>query len=91
MPFGCGTATLPLITPNRLRAQVVALYLLCANLLGLSLGPTAVGAITDYVYKDPTQIGKAMGIVAAILFICGALMLTTATKPYCQIIRTQTN
>lgn len=91
MPFGCGTATLPLITPNRLRAQVVALYLLCANLLGLSLGPTAVGAITDYVYKDPTQIGKAMGIVAAILFICGALMLTTAIKPYCQIIRTQTN
>ena len=91
MPFGCGTATLPLITPNRLRAQVVALYLLCANLLGLSLGPTAVGAITDYVYKDPTQIGKAMGIVAPILFVCGALILTTAIKPYCQIIRTQTN
>ena len=91
MPFGCGTATLPLITPNRLRAQVVALYLLCANLLGLSLGPTAVGAITDYVYKDPTQIGKAMGIIAPILFVCGALILTTAIKPYCQIIRTQDN
>ena len=89
MPFGCGTATLPLITPNRLRAQVVALYLLCANLLGLSLGPTAVGAITDYVYKDPTQIGKALGIVAPILFICGALILTYAIKPYCTIIRSQ--
>lgn len=89
MPFGCGTATLPLITPNRLRAQVVALYLLCANLLGLSLGPTAVGAITDYVFKDPTQIGKALGIVAPILFICGALILTSAIKPYSNIIRSQ--
>ena len=89
MPFGCGTATLPLITPNRLRAQVVALYLLCANLLGLSLGPTVVGAVTDYVFKDPTQIGRALGIVAPILFICGALILTYAIKPYCKIIQAQ--
>ena len=87
MPFGCGTATLPLVTPNRLRAQVVALYLLCANLLGLSLGPTAVGAVTDYVFKDPAEIGRALGIVAPILFICGALILTHAIKPYCKIIQ----
>lgn len=89
MPFGCGTATLPLVTPNRLRAQVVAIYLLCANLLGLTLGPTSVGAITDYVYKDESRLGDALGIVAPTLYLLGILILIIAVKPYAKIISGQ--
>ena len=89
MPFGCGTATLPLVTPNRLRAQVVAIYLLCANLLGLTLGPTCVGAITDYIFKDESRLGDALGIVAPFLYIVGIFILIFALKPYAQIMQTQ--
>ena len=89
MPFGCGTATLPLVTPNRLRAQVVAIYLLCANLLGLTLGPTCVGAITDYIFKDESRLGDALGIVAPFLYIVGVFILIFALKPYAQIMQTQ--
>ena len=86
MPFGCGTATLPLVTPNRLRAQVVAIYLLCANLLGLTLGPTSVGAITDYVFKDERRLGDALGIVAPGLYLIGGIILMLAFKPYGKIM-----
>ena len=89
MPFGCGTAALPLVTPNRLRAQVVAIYLLCANLLGLTLGPTAVGAVTDYVFKDESRLGDSLSVVAPVLYLAGALVLLMAVKPYAQIIRKQ--
>ena len=86
MPFGCGTATLPLVTPNRLRAQVVAIYLLCANLLGLTLGPTSVGAITDYVFKDESRLGDALGIVVPGLYLIGGIILMLAFKPYGKIM-----
>lgn len=89
MPFGCGTATLPLVTPNRLRAQVVAIYLLCANLLGLTLGPTTVGAITDYVFKDESRLGDALGIVAPSLYLIGICIIIIAIKPYAKIMSDQ--
>ena len=89
MPFGCGTAALPLVTPNRLRAQVVAIYLLCANLLGLSLGPTAVGILTDFVYKDESRLGDALGIIAPTFYILGAIIICFALAPYAKIIKGQ--
>ena len=86
MPFGCGTATLPLVTPNRLRAQVVAIYLLVANLLGLTLGPTGVGFISDFVFRDETMIGVSLAIVAPVLLLCGALIASFAVAPYRKLI-----
>lgn len=89
LPFGCGTATLPLITPNRLRAQIVAVYLLVANLLGLTLGPTGVGMLTDYVFKDPGKIGWSLGIAAPILLLLGAVIAISAIAPYRTAVRAQ--
>jgi MFS family permease len=86
MPFGCGTATLPLVTPNRLRAQVVAIYLLVANLLGLTLGPTGVGLITDFVFRDPNMINVSLAIAAPVLLLIGALTASIAIAPYKQLI-----
>ena len=89
MPFGCGTAALPLVTPNRLRAQVVAIYLLCANLLGLTLGPTAVGIMTDYIFKDESRLGDAIGLIAPIFYILGTLIICLAITPYTKVIKKQ--
>lgn len=89
MPFGCGTATLPIISPNRLRAQVVAVYLLIANLLGLTLGPTGVGFITEYVFEDPLRIGDAMAIATPLFYVLGALLVVFALKPYTNIVANQ--
>lgn len=87
LPFGCGTSTLPLVAPNRLRAQVVAVYLLIANLLGNTVGPTGVGAMTDYIFKDEARLGDAISLVAPILYIIGAIIAALAIKPYASIIK----
>lgn len=82
IPFGCGTAVLPLISPNRIRAQVVAVYLLIANLIGFTCGPTSVGFLTDYVFEDPMMVGRSLSIAPAIFLVSGALVLSLALLPY---------
>ena len=64
-----------LITPNRMRGQVIALYQLFANLIGLGLGPTVVAATTDYVFGYDEAIGKSIALCAAILCPLGGFVL----------------
>ena len=35
------------LVPERMRAMSIALLFLCANLIGIGLGPLAVGALSD--------------------------------------------
>ncbi len=85
-PFGCGTAVLPLISPNRIRAQIVAIYLLIANLLGFTLGPTSVGMLTDYVFRDPALIGYSLSIAPPIFLFLGFCLVVWAIPPYREIV-----
>lgn len=86
VPFGCGTAVLPMVSPNRYRAQVVALYLLIANLLAFTCGPTSVGLLTDYVFGDPKLIGYSLAIAPAIFIAIGSVLVFVALKPYREIM-----
>jgi MFS family permease len=72
---GITGGTLQLMTPNRMRGQVTALYQLVANLIGLGLGPTVVAATTDYVFGYDAAIGKSIALSAAILCPLGGFIL----------------
>jgi len=82
MPFGTGTATLPQIAPNRVRAQVVSVYLLIANLLGFTVGPTSVALVTDFFFADDSLLKYSLAIVAPLLMVCGAFIVATGLKSY---------
>jgi MFS family permease len=82
VPFGAGVSTFPLITPNRMRAQVVAVYLLIANLLGFSAGPVLIAAITDNVFADPTAIGSSLALAVPATLILGLVLVAYALIPY---------
>ncbi|MEQ8514881.1 MAG: hypothetical protein RIC38_04695, partial [Chromatocurvus sp.] len=86
VPFGCGTAVLPLISPNRIRAQIVALYLLVANLLGFTLGPTSVGMLTDYVFRDPALIGYSLSIAPAVFLLLGFSLVIWSLPKYRAVV-----
>lgn len=86
VPFGCGTAVLPLISPNRIRAQIVALYLLVANLLGFTLGPTSVGMLTDYVFRDPALIGYSLSIAPAVFLLLGFFLVIWSLPKYRAVV-----
>ena len=72
---GLAGGTLQLMTPNRMRGQVTAVYQLVANLIGLGLGPTVVAATTDYVFGYDEAIGKSIALTAAILCPLGGFIL----------------
>lgn len=72
---GIAGGALQLMTPNRMRGQVMALYLLAANLIGLGLGPTFIAATTDYVFGYDAAIGKSIALCSAILCPIGAFIL----------------
>ena len=50
-----------------MRGQVMALYLLVANLIGLGLGPTVIAITTDFVFGYDAAIGKSIALSAGIL------------------------
>lgn len=72
---GLAGGTLQLMTPNRMRGQVIAVYQLAANLIGLGLGPTVVAATTDHVFGYDAAIGKSIALSAAVLCPLGGWLL----------------
>jgi MFS family permease len=62
-PYGAAAAAVQELTPNRMRAQVSALYLFVVNILGLGLGPTAVALLTDYVFRDDAAVRYSLSVV----------------------------
>ena len=82
LPHGIAPAALQPVTPNQMRAQVSALYLLAVNLIGLGIGPTFVALLTDYIYEDPALVGHSLATVVAISAPLSALVLYTGLKYY---------
>ena len=80
--YGAAPASLQLITPNRMRATVSALYLLVVNLVGLTMGPIVVGALTDYVFHDKGAVGVSAAIVGACSAAFAAVCFALLAKPY---------
>jgi len=71
MPFAAGSAAIPAVAPNRMRAQLTAVYLLIANLVGAGAGPWAIAAFTDGVLGDPARLYVSLSIVALMLLLAG--------------------
>jgi hypothetical protein len=72
-----------------MRAQVLAVYLLVANLLGYTAGPTLIAWLTDKVYADPKAIGQSLGIAPPGVMIVGLILLALAIVPYRQLLKRQ--
>jgi MFS family permease len=75
------SASLALLAPNELRGQLSALAFTLYSILGLGLGPTLVGALTDFVFKDQAKIGLSLALVLGAGVPVGAVMLRMAMKP----------
>jgi MFS family permease len=70
------------ITPGRQRAQVMAVYLLITNLLGLGLGPVLAGMLTDHVFSGPGSNSAALFTLSVTALPAGVLLLILARKPF---------
>jgi MFS family permease len=78
---GVPPAALQLVTPNNYRGQISAGYLFSFNLIGTGVGPTLVGAITTYVFKDDAKVGLAILTNAAVVLPLALLAILSAMAP----------
>lgn len=79
---GLPVAALQAIAANRIRARVVALYLLIGNVIGFTVGPTGVALISDYWLGDPGKIGTAIAILSGFVTPLGLFALVLARRPF---------
>lgn len=83
---GVAGAALQLITPNQLRARMVAVYFLVANLIGLGLGPTAIALVTDQVFGDDGALRYAIAVVTIVALPLAALVITLGLRPFARSV-----
>ncbi len=87
VPFGtmafpmAGTA-IGLVTPNELRGQVSALYMLVINAVGLGIGPMLVGAMSDYVFTGGDGIRYGLALVNLVTAPLALWLIWRARAPY---------
>ncbi|TKJ80320.1 MFS transporter [Pseudomonas sp. CFBP13509] len=80
--LGVAPAALQLVLPNNLRAQVSAIYMLTANLVGLGLGPTVIAIVTDYGYRNEAMLKYSLATTIPIVALLAAIVLLSGFKAY---------
>ncbi|HYQ54286.1 MAG TPA: MFS transporter [Pseudomonas sp.] len=79
-PMPASTAAMQILSPNQVRAQVSAVFLLISNLLGLGLGTTLVALITDRYFGVPAAVGSSMSIVSFAASLLAIVLLAKGCK-----------
>jgi hypothetical protein len=70
-----GPTSVQVVTPGPIRAQVAAIWLMVANLVGIGFGPTSVALVTDYVLRDEMAVGRSIAIVGVITLVAGIVIV----------------
>ncbi len=79
-PFAGGYAALQELTPNRMRAQAVAVLLFCMNLVGGGFGPTLIALFTDFVFQDTQALPYALSLSAALTLPVAVALLVVLLR-----------
>jgi hypothetical protein len=81
-PFGIAPAAIQQMMPATMRGQASAVYLFSINLIGLGIGPTAVGALTQYAFRSDAAVRYSLVIVTSVACALAAGLLCGALKPF---------
>ena len=77
---GLGPSALQAVTPNKMRGQVIAIYLLLLNLLAQIGGQSAPAFLNNYVFHDEMMLGTSLSITVGVAAVAAILLLTAAAK-----------
>jgi len=86
LPSGVAYASLQLITPNQMRGQVVAMYVLCTSIIGYGAGPYLLGFFTDSIFGDEMQLHLSLVLLAAITTPLSAGFYLWGRKAYAKAL-----
>jgi len=80
-------SAMQIITPNEMRAQVNAIYMITISVLGNGLGPSVVAFMTDHIFRAESELRYAMVTLAAICTPISLICLIMTVKPYGRLYR----
>lgn len=80
--FGAAVAAVQEIVPNRMRAQAAALYVTVTTLIGLGLGPSIVGVLTEQVFGADSAVRYSLAILTVAGLAASAALLAIGLAPY---------
>lgn len=83
---GPQNAALQIVTPNQMRAQVTAMFILVFNLVGFGIGPTFIAVFTDYVLGDESLLRYSLALGGIVLAPLAALSTWYGMKPYAESV-----
>ncbi len=81
-PFGIAPAAIQQMMPPAMRGRAAAVYLFIVNIIGLGIGPTAVGAATQYLFRSDLAVQYSLVLVSSLACALGAVLLYAALKPF---------
>ena len=70
------------ITPNEMRAQMLAVMLFLVNILGLGFGASLIAAITDFGFGDDAALRYSISLASAVIAPSIVLILWRGLKYY---------
>ena len=74
-PTAAGAAAVIAISPPHMRSQITAFYYFVLNVVGLTVGPPAVAALTDFYFSDESQLRYSITAVAIFFGLVGLALL----------------
>jgi MFS family permease len=80
--IGSQNAALLIVTPNRMRGQMTALFLIMYNVIGFGMGPTVVALLTDQVFGGESLLRWSLVATVGVLGTLGTLALTLGLRAY---------
>jgi len=86
IPPGLIITTLQLISPNELRGQMVAFYLIAVNFLSYSFAPSLPAICSDFLFSSELALGKSISLLAVINYSVAIICLTLGLKHYRQAL-----
>lgn len=75
-------AAIQVITPNQLRGQASAVFILAINLIGFGLGPSIVAFFTDFVFADEAALPYSMAATALLIIPASIFFFWRTLTPY---------
>ncbi len=82
MPPGLIIATLQTISPNELRGQMVAFYLIAVNFLSYSFAPSLPAILSDFVFESELALGQSISTLAVFNYTIARICLGLSLKYY---------
>ena len=80
MPSGLIMTTIQLISPNELRGQMIAFYLIAVNFIAYSVAPSLPAVLGDFLFESELALGKSISILAVINYSVAAICLGLCLK-----------